>query len=75
MGMPVRIDDMLYEQARIEAKVEHRTIAGQIEYWALVGRTSLDNPDLPVTFVVEALASMREPRAEAKPFIPRSSRA
>lgn len=33
MGMPVRIDDKLYEQARIEALVEHRTIAGQIEYW------------------------------------------
>jgi len=34
MGMPVRIDDTLYEQARTEAQIEHRTIAGQIEYWA-----------------------------------------
>ncbi|MDD4963017.1 MAG: hypothetical protein PHI11_03750 [Gallionella sp.] len=32
--MPVRIDDTLYEQARTEAQIEHRTIAGQIEYWA-----------------------------------------
>jgi len=75
MGVPVRIDEVLYEQARTEAQVEHRTIAGQIEYWAMVGRASLDNPDLPVTFVAEALASMREPRAQATPFIPRSSRA
>ena len=30
MGMPVRIDDDLYELAKVEAKVEHRTIAGQI---------------------------------------------
>ena len=29
MGMPVRIDDDLYELAKVEAKVEHRTIAGQ----------------------------------------------
>ncbi|MEQ1741594.1 MAG: hypothetical protein ABL869_03710, partial [Candidatus Nitrotoga sp.] len=29
MGMPVRINDALYEQARAEALVEHRTIAGQ----------------------------------------------
>nr|WP_239249222.1 hypothetical protein [Candidatus Nitrotoga sp. M5] len=27
-----------------------------------VGRASLDNPDLPASFVAEALASMREPR-------------
>ena len=31
MGMPVRIDNQLYEQAKSEAKAEHRTIAGQIE--------------------------------------------
>ena len=75
MGMPVRIDDTLYEQARTEAQVEHRTIAGQIEYWATVGRAALDNPDLPVSFVAEALASMREPREQSTPFVPRSRRA
>ncbi|BBP02527.1 ParD-like family protein [Sulfuriferula nivalis] len=75
MGMPVRIDDALYELARSEAKVEHRTIAGQIEYWAMVGRASLDNPDLPVSFVAESLASMREPRKQTTPFVPRSQRA
>ena len=74
MGMPVRIDDTLYEQARAEALVEHRTIAGQIEYWATVGRASLDNPDLPASFVAEALASMREPRDQATPFVPRKRR-
>ena len=72
MGMPVRIDDTLYEQARVEAKVERRTIAGQIEFWAMVGRAALDNPDLPVTFVAESLLSMAEPREQATPFVPRS---
>ena len=75
MGMPVRIDDALYEQARTEAQIEHRTIAGQIEYWATVGRAALDNPELPVNFVVETLASMREPREQATPFVPRSRKA
>ncbi|MHB1301462.1 MAG: ParD-like family protein [Burkholderiales bacterium] len=75
MGMPVRIDDTLYEQARTEAQIERRTIAGQIEYWAMVGRAALDNPDLPVTFVAEALASMAEPRDQAAPFVPRSRKA
>ena len=65
MGMPVRIDDTLYEQARAEAKIERRTIAGQIEFWAMVGRAALDNPELPVTFVAESLLSMSEPRESA----------
>jgi len=75
MGMPVRIDDTLYEQARAEAQIEHRTIAGQIEFWAMVGRAALDNPDLPVTFVAQSLAGLAEPREQATPFVPRSKRA
>ena len=68
----IRIDQTLYDQARCEAVSEHRTIAGQIEYWAKVGRAALDNPDLPVSFVAESLASLAEPRSEATPFVPRS---
>ena len=72
MGMPVRIDKQLYEQAKSEAKAEHRTIAGQIEFWATVGRAAIDNPELPVDFIVQVLASMKEPRSDATPFQPRS---
>ena len=72
MGMPVRIDNLLYEQAKNEAKSEHRTIAGQIEFWASVGRTAIDNPELPVDFVVQVLASMKESRSDAIAFQPRS---
>ena len=70
----IRIDQKLYDQARSEALVEHRTIAGQVEYWAKVGRAALDNPDLPVRFIAESLASMAEPREDATPFVPRSRR-
>ena len=75
MGMPVRIDDDLYELAKLEAKAEHRTIAGQIEFWATVGRAAIDNPDLPVSFIMDSLASMAEPRDQGTPFIPRSRKA
>lgn len=68
----IRINQSLYEQAKVDAAVEHRSIAGQIEFWARVGRAALDNPDLPVTFVAESLASMAEPREQAEPFVPRS---
>ena len=68
----IRIGQNLYNQARTEAKSEHRTIAGQIEYWAQVGRTALDNPDLPVSFIAESLAALSEPREDATDFTPRS---
>ena len=68
----IRIDQSLYNQAKADAATEHRTIAGQIEFWAKVGRAALDNPDLPVSFVAESLASMAEPREDATPFVPRS---
>lgn len=68
----IRIDQALYDQARSEAAIEHRTIAGQVEYWAKIGRAALDNPDLPVSFIAESLASLAEPRNEATPFVPRS---
>lgn len=68
MGMPVRIEEDLYASARDQARAEHRTIAGQIEFWAKVGRTALDNPDLPVDFISAALISMAEPAEQATPF-------
>ncbi|MFM2006979.1 MAG: hypothetical protein RLZZ09_2634, partial [Pseudomonadota bacterium] len=33
-------------------------------------RAALDNPDLPVSFIAECLASMAEPDEEATDFIP-----
>ena len=44
MSTPVRIDDQLYEQAKAHALAERRSIAGQIEFWAMVGKAALDNP-------------------------------
>lgn len=70
----VRIDEELVNSARVAAVGEFRTIQGQIEFWAKVGRAALDNPDLPVEFVVEALQSLATPREETKPFTPRSAK-
>ena len=72
MSVSVRIDDTLVEQARAAAKAEFRTVQGQIEFWAKVGRAALDNPDLPASFIAETLMALAEPREEATPFVPRS---
>lgn len=68
MSMPVRIEPDLYNRAKKEAAVEHRTIAGQIEFWAQVGRACIDNPDLPVSFVIDSLASLETPEKDKKSF-------
>ena len=68
MSMPVRIEPDLYNRAKKEAAVEHRTIAGQIEFWAQVGRACIDNPDLPVHFVIDSLASLETSEKDKKSF-------
>ena len=70
-SLSIRISRTLYDQARQAAVAEQRTITGQIQYWAKIGRAVLDNPDLPVGFIAESLASMAEPRGKALTFSPR----
>lgn len=65
MSVSIRIDDVLYETAKVRAKAEMRSIPQQISYWAKVGRAALDNPDLPIEFVRDTLLAMEE---ESEPF-------
>lgn len=69
----MRIDEKLVKQARTAAKAEYRTVQGQMEFWARVGRAALDNPDLPASFIAESLIGLAEPREDATPFVPRSA--
>ena len=66
----IQIDDVLYNQAKMYAKAEHRTISEQIGFWALVGRTALDNPDLPIDFVRDLLIADAEDLSLATLFVP-----
>ncbi len=68
----IRINNDLYTQAKHDAQAEHRTISGQIEFWASIGRAALDNPDLPISFIAESLAALKEPREQAEAFVPKS---
>ena len=70
MSQSIRIDESLHEQAKHYAKAERRTIAGQIEFWALVGKAALDNPDLPIDFVRDLLIAKAQSEAELTPFEP-----
>jgi hypothetical protein len=67
----MRIDEGLVSAARTAAKAEFRTVQGQVEFWAKVGRAALDNPDLPASFIADTLMSMAEPHEDSLPFVPR----
>lgn len=69
----VRINEELVTAARSAAKAEFRTVQGQLEFWAKVGRAALDNPDLPASFIADSLMSMAESHEDSAPFVARST--
>ena len=73
MGMLVRIDGHLYEQAKAHAQVERRTIAGQVEFWAMIGTNALYNPDLPIDFMRGLLVARAESLILATPSVTQGS--
>lgn len=66
----VRLNEELVNEARSVAAAEFRTIQGQIEFWAAVGRAAIENPDLPGPFIADVIMAMAEPREGLEPFVP-----
>lgn len=74
MTIQIPIDDRIYAEAKSHAQSECRTIAGQIEFWAKVGKAALDNPDLPIEMIRELLIARAEGREQATRFVPEGHR-
>lgn len=66
MSVPIRIDKEFYNSTKATAKKQMRTIPKQIEFWAKVGRTAIENPDLPGNFIEGILNSLEEPNEPTK---------
>ena len=66
----IKISEELYRAAKWTAEAENRSIAGQVEFWAKIGRAAIDNPDLPVDFIRETLIAKALDRSLAEPFMP-----
>lgn len=62
MSTAVKISDELAQKAKIRSKVEKRSIAGQIEYWATTGEIVEENPDLPYSFIKDILIGKEQAR-------------
>ncbi len=60
MATAVRVSEDLVKEARKYSRVDHRSITGQIEHWARIGKCAEENPDLTYDLIKEILIGMEE---------------
>jgi hypothetical protein len=65
MAITISLSNELIEQARRYGNIQHRSVPKQIEYWCCIGRTVVENPDLPYSFIENILIAQEE---ESIPF-------
>ena len=60
MATAVRISDELVNDAKKFSRIEHRSLTGQIEYWARMGKCAEENPDLTFSLIKDMLIGIEE---------------
>lgn len=60
MATAVRISEQLVSEARKFSKVDHRSLTGQIEHWARIGKCAEENPDLTYDLIKEIFIGIEE---------------
>lgn len=60
MPTAVRISDNLLNEARKFSRIDHRSVTGQIEHWAFIGKCVEENPDLTYDLIKEILIGIQE---------------
>jgi hypothetical protein len=60
MPTAVRISDELIKSARKVSQVENRSLTGQIEYWAKIGRIAEENPDMSYRLIKDILLGLKD---------------
>jgi hypothetical protein len=60
MTTAVRVSQELVREAKIYSKIEKRSVTGQIEHWAKIGKFAEDNPDLTYSLIKEILIGLVE---------------
>ena len=60
MPTAVRISEELISEAKKFSRIEHRSLTGQIEHWARMGKCAEENPDLTYSLIKEILMGLEE---------------
>jgi hypothetical protein len=66
MASAVRISEGLLNDARKFSRIDHRSVAGQIEHWARMGKCIEENPELTFALIKEILIGLEELDMEEK---------
>lgn len=56
----VKLSKDIISEAKIMSKALNRSLAGQIEHWAKIGRLAEENPDLTYEFIKNILIAQQE---------------
>ncbi len=60
MATAIRISEELVSEAKKYSRIDHRSITGQVEHWARIGKCAEENPDLPYNLIKELLIGIEE---------------
>lgn len=60
MSTAVRVSDKLVREAKLFSAVDNRSITGQIEHWARIGKCVEENPDLTYSMIKEIFIGLQE---------------
>ena len=60
MTTAVRVSDKLVREAKIYSKIDKRSVTGQIEHWANIGKCAEENPELTYSLIKEIFIGLAE---------------
>jgi hypothetical protein len=60
MTTAVRVSDKLVREAKMYNKIDKRSVTGQIEHWANIGKCAEENPELTYSLIKEILIGLAE---------------
>ena len=55
MSTVIKISKEIAEEARLTVKVTRRSMAGQVEYWACIGKIAEENPEMSFSLIHDIL--------------------
>ncbi len=60
MTTAIRVSEKLAREAKLFSSVDKRSLTGQIEHWARIGKCAEENPELTYSLIKEILIGLEE---------------
>jgi len=64
MSQAVKLSKQVIDDARIMSHALNRSVSGQIEHWAKIGKIAEENPDLTYEFIKSILIAREEAKVK-----------